>query len=107
MRYLRGDTVCYYADESEWDGDLAKLQREVYEPIHEWFEHRYERELAVTDTMISPAHPEDTVATVRAVLEALEPLELTAVHSVTTSCKSLVLALALLERELTAEEVRC
>ena len=106
MRYLRGDTVCYYADESEWDGDLVELQREVYEPIHNWFKQRYDRDLAVTDTMISPAHPEDTVATVRAVLEGLEPLELTAVHSVTTACKSLVLALALLERYLTVEEVR-
>lgn len=104
MRYLRGDTICYFARESEYEGELLHEQRETWLPIHDWFKDVGGPLGRSEGTLASPAHPKETVSRVRDMLVSLDSLKLTALHNVTTTCKSLVLALALMNRRLTAEE---
>ncbi|KAF4135826.1 ATP12 chaperone protein [Phytophthora infestans] len=104
MHYLHTDTVCYQvtADQQE---KLVALQQKKWKPIRKWFSDLFKGEVDVSHGSIDPlAHDQQLVANVRAHLEKLNDFELTAMRTLTKECKSLITALAVFKRHITAKE---
>ncbi|MBU6298215.1 MAG: ATPase [Alphaproteobacteria bacterium] len=94
------DLLCYRA---EAPADLATRQAAQWDPLLDWAAERYAR-LTVRSGVMHIAQPEDAVAAYGKVLARFDRYRLTALHSAATLCGSLVLALALAEGRLDAEE---
>ncbi|ETI31148.1 hypothetical protein F441_21746 [Phytophthora nicotianae CJ01A1] len=104
MHYLHTDTVCYQvtADQQE---KLVALQQKKWKPIRKWFSDLFEGEVDVSHGSIDRlAHDQQLVDNVRAHLEKLNDFELTAMRTLTKECKSLITALAVFKRHITAKE---
>lgn len=98
--YAGTDLVCYRADHPP---ALAARQHAAWQPLIDWAALRYDAALAVTSGVIpTPQSPATLKAFARAVA-ALDDFRLTALHTLTAACGSLVVALALLEGRLDAE----
>lgn len=95
------DLLCYRAGEP---ADLAARESAAWDPLLAWFKERYGVNLR-TGTSVAPVRQEEeALAKLRAVLAPLNAFVLTALHGAASLCGSLVLALALHEGRLTAEE---
>lgn len=93
--YLATDTLCF-EDSNE---RLAVLQRTEWTPVRQWFETRFGVSLSVVQDFAIPRHPEGTLETVSQELSLRDEWDLCALEIATTTCKSLVVATALLERD--------
>jgi chaperone required for assembly of F1-ATPase len=98
--YAGTDLVCYRADHPP---ALAALQQAVWQPLIDWAAQRYDAALAVTTGIIPAAQPPAALRAFRAAVAAQDDFHLTAVHTLTAACGSLVIALALIEGRLNAE----
>ncbi|GMH80824.1 hypothetical protein TrST_g10637 [Triparma strigata] len=109
LRYLRNDTVCYWATDSEDDRLLKKNQEEKWKKLHEWIEseeglgHKPAFTTGLTFFGGLP-HPPELVEEAEARLERMDVWELTMMQSVTMEAKSFFIGLAVVEGALTAEE---
>ncbi|CAH0477068.1 unnamed protein product [Peronospora belbahrii] len=104
MHYFHTDTVCYEvtADQQE---KLVSLQQKKWKPIRKWFSDTFEGQVDVSYGSIDGlVHDQHLVANVRAYLEKLNDFELTAMRTLTKECKSLITALAVYKRHITAKE---
>ena len=99
--YAKTDLVCYRA---ERPAELAARQNACWQPLVDWVTLRFDAPLVVTTGVVPKAQPEAAIAAIRAAVTALDPFWLTALHSATTACGSIVIGLALVERRLDAEE---
>lgn len=99
--YGRSDLLCYRADEPP---ALVRRQEEQWQPLITWLSERYDVALTVTAGIVAVEQPPHTLATFRRVLEACDPFALTALAGATSAAGSLVIALALAENRLSAEE---
>jgi chaperone required for assembly of F1-ATPase len=95
------DLLCYRA---EAPGDLVARQNEGWNPLLEWAAERYGARLLTQVGIVHVAQPEEVVAALGGALAEHDPFVLTALHAIATLCGSLVLALALADGRLTAEE---
>ena len=95
------DLLCYRA---EAPADLAARQNAAWNPLLEWAAKRYGAHLLIRAGIVHIAQPEEAVAALRGALAARDPFVLTALHAAATVCGSLVLALALADGRLGAEE---
>jgi chaperone required for assembly of F1-ATPase len=98
--YAGTDLVCYRADHPP---ALAALQQAVWQPLIDWAARRYDATLAVTNGIIPAAQSPAALRAFRAAVAAQDDFHLTAVHTLTAACGSLVIALALIEGRLNAE----
>ncbi|HYM33718.1 MAG TPA: ATP12 family protein [Candidatus Cybelea sp.] len=98
--YAGTDLLCYRAPEPP---ELARRQHEAWQPILDWLEHRYDASLAVTVGIRWVPQSPVALQRLRAAVAALDDLALIGVHAMTTGMGSLVLALAVLECEISAE----
>jgi chaperone required for assembly of F1-ATPase len=97
--YAGTDLVCYRADQPP---ALAARQQREWQPLLDWATGRYDAALAVTAGIIpAPQSPAALKAFATAVA-AVDDFRLTALHALTASCGSLVIALAVLEGRLDA-----
>lgn len=102
LEFLRTDTVCYRALPQE--EQLHRMENERWNPITTWFSEHYHVHLSLTtDIMLTP-QPEQTISRVREHLKGQHPWTIPAYHLSTISSKSMVIALALLDGGLSAEE---
>jgi chaperone required for assembly of F1-ATPase len=99
--YGRSDLVCYRVDEPS---SLVRRQEEQWQPLIGWVAERYDIVLNVTAGIVAVEQPPHTLATFRRVLEACDLFALTALAGATTAAGSLVIALALAEDRLSADE---
>lgn len=100
--FLRTDTVCYRASPDE--EQLHSLENNRWNPITSWFSDYYHVHLALTtDIMLTP-QPEQTISKIRDHLLRQHPWTIPAYHHSTTCLKSLVIAMAMLDGGLSAEE---
>ena len=99
--YAGSDLLCYRVDHPE---ELAARQTQIWQPLLDWANHRFDTALQPTTGIIAIAQSPASLAQYERVLRALGPWQLTAVASLTGSTGSLVLALAILERHLTPEQ---
>jgi len=102
LEFLRTDTVCYRAGPEE--EQLQSLENNRWNPLTDWFSEHYHVHLALTRDITLTPQPEQTVSTLRAHLLNQHPWALPAFHHSTTSLKSLVIAMAMLDGGLSAEE---
>jgi chaperone required for assembly of F1-ATPase len=98
--YAGTDLVCYRADHPP---ALAARQQAVWQKLIDWVSLRYDVVLRVTSGLVPDRQPSATLNTFAAVVAAQDEFRLTALHTLTASCGSLVIALALLEGRLDAD----
>ena len=99
--YGHSDLICYRSGEPP---SLAQRQEETWQPLIAWAAERFDVALNVTTGIVAVEQPAHALATFRRVLEACDLLALTAVAAATGSAGSLVIALALMEGRLSADE---
>jgi len=95
------DLLCYRA---EAPADLVARQNAGWDPLLDWAAERTGAQLLTRVGIVHIAQPEEAVEAFRNALAQHDAFALTAVHSAATICGSLVLALALAEGRLDAEE---
>ncbi|MGE3691289.1 MAG: ATP12 family protein [Novosphingobium sp.] len=100
LPYAETDTLCYRADEGE---ALHARQIEVWEPLLQAAEQRWDVHFVRVSGIVHHAQPEATLARMAAVLAARDDATLAALHTLASLAASLVLALAAVEPHADAE----
>jgi len=95
------DLLCYRAAAPP---DLVARQNEGWNPLLEWAAERHGARLLTRVGIVHIAQPEEAVAALRRAVAEHDPFTLTALHAAATLCGSLVLALALTDSRIDAEE---
>jgi chaperone required for assembly of F1-ATPase len=101
VRYGETDVLCYRAAEPT---DLAERQAAMWQPLVEWAHVRYGARLEVVVGLMPQPQPPDALAALRAAVADLDALRLTGLLAAAGPAGSLILALALDERRIAAEE---
>lgn len=98
--YAESDLLCYRADEPP---DLVERQLAAWEPLLEWAQTRYDVTFTRVSGIMHQAQPTQTVSRLAAAIAARNAFELAALSHIVTINGSLVIALAVLEREIEAD----
>lgn len=93
LEFLSTDTLCCWSPES----DLSSRQRAEWLPVIEWARARYAIDLHYSVELTGLAQNETAIAEVKAVLMALEPLEISVLGVLAPAYGSLILALCVKE----------
>eukprot|EP00930_Biecheleria_cincta_P041961 TRINITY_DN28855_c0_g1_i1.p1 TRINITY_DN28855_c0_g1~~TRINITY_DN28855_c0_g1_i1.p1 ORF type:complete len:263 (-),score=42.83 TRINITY_DN28855_c0_g1_i1:45-833(-) len=101
LPYLETDTLCFQ-DEQEL---LAERQLQEWGPIRKWFEEHCSVQLGISSSLAAPGHPDVTIPQVAEKLLQRDPWELCALEIATQTAKSLIVAVALLDRADISPEV--
>ncbi|HKR20540.1 MAG TPA: ATP12 family protein [Stellaceae bacterium] len=99
-KYATTDLVCYRA---EAPSELAARQQRAWQPHLDWAGARY-APLTVTAGIAPVTQAPEALAAYREAVAAYDDMTLTALHLATTTLGSLVLALALIEGRIAADE---
>jgi chaperone required for assembly of F1-ATPase len=99
--YAGTDLLCYRTDHPV---ELAERQKRLWQPLLDWAEIRYGAALEVHIGIMPKPQPQDAIARLAEAVESLDNLTLAGLQNATSELGSLVLALALLERRISAEE---
>jgi chaperone required for assembly of F1-ATPase len=100
-KYVATDLVCYRAAHPP---ALAARQQAAWQPLIDWAVLRYDAPLTVTTGVIPQGQSEASLRAFAAAVAAFDDFGLTALHVATGACGSLVIALALLEERIGADE---
>ena len=95
--YSRSDLLCYRAEAPQ---ALAERQRTAWQPVLDWAALTYDASLTVAAGVIPVTQPDEAVAALRNAVADSDDFTLAAMHTLTTACGSVVLALAVRDREL-------
>lgn len=93
------DLTCYRAAEP---ADLRARQDEGWQPLLDWCADRYGARLAVTEGVVAISQDSAATGALRAVVDGYDEMSLAALHTITSACGSLVIALALAEAHIDA-----
>lgn len=102
VAYAKTDLLCYRADAPQ---ELAERQHNVWQPVLDRIESRLGCRFAVTTGIIAVDQPPETLAVVQNRLENLDVWHLTVTQAAAAAAGSTILALALVEGDLAAEQV--
>jgi chaperone required for assembly of F1-ATPase len=100
LPFAETDTLCYRADPDE---PLYRRQQELWEPLVKNFEDRHGVRLERVSGIVHRPQPPETLARMRALLEALDPFALAALETLTRLATSLTVGLLALEPEADAD----
>jgi chaperone required for assembly of F1-ATPase len=100
-KYAGSDLLCYRATDPS---SLVERQRKTWQPLLDWAAMRYGARLVVAEGMTFVAQPSDAVARLREAVAAHGDLALSALYNLTHISGSLVIALAVAERHLSADK---
>jgi chaperone required for assembly of F1-ATPase len=100
-KYAASDMLCYRARDPE---SLVRRQQETWQPLLDWAADRYGARLAVVDSLTFVDQPADAVARLSAAVARHGDLALSALYNLTHIGGSLVIALAVAERHLSADD---
>lgn len=101
VRYAGSDLLCYRAEGPQ---SLVEAQAAAWDPLISWArEALAARFVLVAGVTHQPQDPATIIAVERA-LTSLDPLQLAAVHAITTLTGSAILAVAVLKRRLSTGE---
>jgi chaperone required for assembly of F1-ATPase len=98
--YAGTDLVCYRAERPP---ELVARQQAVWGKLLDWAILRYDAPLSVTSGVIPKRQSPEALNAFAAVVAAQDDFRLTALHTLTAACSSLVIALAVFEGRLNAE----
>jgi chaperone required for assembly of F1-ATPase len=99
--YAGTDLVCYRAAHPP---ALAAVQQAVWQPLIDWAAERYDAPLVVTTGVVPASQPPASLAGFAEAIAEHDDFSLTALHAATAACGSLVIALALMEGRLDADQ---
>jgi chaperone required for assembly of F1-ATPase len=97
--YAGTDLVCYRADHPP---ALVARQQAEWQPLLDWAMLRYDAGLAATHGILPQPQSPAALKAFAAAVAAQDDFRLTALHAMTGTCGSLVIALALMEGQLDA-----
>jgi chaperone required for assembly of F1-ATPase len=100
-KYGGSDLLCYRASAPD---SLVKMQQETWQPLLDWAAERYGARLKVVEGISFVEQPEEAKARLRDAVAAHADLALAALYNLTHTSGSLVIALAVSDGRLTAEE---
>jgi chaperone required for assembly of F1-ATPase len=100
-KYAGSDLLCYRASAPD---SLVKAQREAWQPLLDWAAERYGARLTVVEGISFVEQPEDAKVRLRDAVAAHADLALAALYNLTHTSGSLVIALAVSDGRLTAQE---
>ena len=98
--YAESDLLCYRADDPP---ELVARQLAAWEPILDWAQTRYDVTFTRISGIMHQAQPGNSIARLGAAIGARNAFELAALSHIVTISGSLVIALAVLEREIEAD----
>jgi len=101
LAYAGADLLCYRAGEP---AALVERQQKLWQPLLDWLALRHDAPLAVHAGVIHKPQPEPSIAALRRHLGSLSPFELAGLAAITPLAGSLVIALALHEGRISADE---
>lgn len=101
MRYAETDLLCYRVDDPP---ELAERQNAAWQPIVDWAMTRFDARLIVTTGILPVPQPSQALRALLAAVEELEDMELSAVQALAAASGSLLLALAVREGRISAED---
>ncbi|SLN40538.1 ATP12 family chaperone protein [Oceanibacterium hippocampi] len=99
--YGENDLLCYRVESPV---ELVAKQAEAWDPLLAWLRRRYDIGLRVTSALVHVPQETAARAAFERIVDAFDPMRISALHNVTTITGSLVLALALAAREIDAEQ---
>jgi chaperone required for assembly of F1-ATPase len=99
--YAATDLVCYRAAHPP---ALAARQQAAWQPLIDWAVLRYDAPLTITTGVIPKGQSQSSLRAFAVAVAELNDFTLTALHTATAACGSLVIALALLEGRIDADE---
>jgi chaperone required for assembly of F1-ATPase len=100
-KYGASDLLCYRATDPT---SLVQRQAEVWQPLLDWAREHYGAELAVATGMSFVTQPHAALAALRGAVSAHSDLALSALYNLTHIAGSLVIALAVSEGRLSADD---
>ena len=100
-KYAGSDLLCYRAADPE---SLVERQRTTWQPLLDWAAERYGARLSVAEGLSFVTQPAEAVAKLRAAVAVHGDFALSALYNLTHIAGSLVVALAIAERRLDAEQ---
>ena len=101
VAFASSDLVCYRADTPQ---GLVDRQAQSWDRVLDWAQECHQLRFICVAGIIYASQPEATLAAAHGVLSALDAYTLTAVHNLTTLTGSALLAMALVDGEISADE---
>jgi chaperone required for assembly of F1-ATPase len=98
--YAATDLVCYRADSPP---ALMKRQQEVWQPLVDWVRSEFDASLTIVAGVMPQPQPQEALETLRAAIDRLDDMELTALQALTAVGGSLVIGLATMKGRIDAE----
>ena len=105
--YLETDTVCYRVPVHSGDPDEALLRQRQdrhYQELLDWFARSFGVELAWTEGFGAVNHPTAAYEVLEDIIDSADPYARAALRAALGTCKSTVIALALMSGHLTVEQ---
>ena len=99
--YGASDLICYRATDPQ---ALIARQAQAWDPLLAWSVEVLQAPLVATAGVIHITQPEQSLARLSALVKALDPFRLAGIHDLIAIGGSLVLALAVTHRKITAEQ---
>jgi chaperone required for assembly of F1-ATPase len=100
-KYAETDMLCYRAAQPQ---ALAALQAQRWQGLLDWASLRFDAPLAVATGILPIAQPPESLLALARALKRMDAFLLTATADLTGLCGSLVLALAVVEARVSADE---
>ncbi|MBN9515282.1 MAG: ATPase [Alphaproteobacteria bacterium] len=100
-KYAGSDLLCYRAS---GPSSLVERQKDTWQPLLDWAAERYGARLAVVEGMSFVTQSPEALVTLRAAVAAHGDMALSSLYNLTHIAGSLIVALAVAERRLTAED---
>jgi len=97
LRFGENDLTCYRAHQPP---ELAARQRAGWDPVLDWLAQRHDVKLLVSQGLNHVDQPREALATLRRLLEGLDPFTVAGMHVVASVTGSLALALTVLDEAL-------
>ena len=99
-RYAEADLACYRSD---WPPELVERQRSSWDPLLAWARRRYDVDFSTTSGLMHVPQPQATIERLAHAVAALDPFRLAGLSPLVTTGGSLIAALAVLEKAITAD----
>ncbi|CAG2106658.1 unnamed protein product [Medioppia subpectinata] len=101
LEFIDSDTLCFRVNEPK---ELSHLQQTHWSPIVEWFEHRFECQIPITDTIALNPVSDEIKKNIFRHLCSHNRWSLIGLKFATENLKSLILSLALTQRRLSVDK---
>jgi chaperone required for assembly of F1-ATPase len=99
-RYAEADLACYRSD---WPPELVERQRSSWDPLLAWARRRYDVDFSTTTGLMHVPQPQATIERLAHAVAALDSFRLAGLSPLVTAGGSLIGALAVLEKAISAE----